>query len=585
VNTPQINKLVQVLTSRYPEYAQCFGVEGCDLSKPKWWAAYIRQSLEEQAQNNRIPEYLLTCARMAKEHDVVVPIEYIIVDHESSEYLDRKNMAYLRKELIAKRHIAGAIFTHQGRLSADPLHQLLFERECAYYGVKFLFGDAPAGTDWASTAGRQLMAQANWLRIKTIRESARAGNIGRVIKGWVPAGKTPYGYSYEADREIAPNGRILVKKAWWEVNELDPNGNPLWGSEAWVVIQIFTWIGLEGKSTYWVALELNRLEVKPRNSQIWSPAKISPIVKRHCYTGKHAYNTASYVPNPERPLGDITAEIKRTLRRPKPQEEHVPFNVPTLVDEWLWQKANSLLNERNKTKVKTIGGINALGRSRVFCPMCARRMTIRRDSQWRKYPNLVYYICTSSHEPWNPNRCGAHYIPLRWLDDLVWNNIANLLKHPALVINQQHKIANQDTELEKQLRLFEWQITEGNRRIARIQKDWEDGGTIYTPSEAQQRISEERQKIDRAKNEKTKLESSLKQLAHDKAYEGQLREALERIRDANLSQASFEDKRKIVELLDVKVYPCNDLSGALLSCAVSLEPVSHQSINIASPKL
>jgi phage-related protein len=139
--------------------------------------------------------------------------------------------------------------------------------------------------------------------------------------------------------------------------------------------------------------------------------------------------------------------------------------------------------------------------------------------------------------------------------------------------------------LEKQLRLFEWQITEGKRRIARIQKDWESGGSIYTPSEAQQRISEERQKIDRAKNEKTKLELSLRQLAQDKAYEGQLREALERIRDANLSQASFEDKRKIVELLDVNVYPCDDLSGALLSCAVSLELVSHQSISIASPKL
>lgn len=584
MKTQEIDDLVKDLTSRYPEYAQCFGVEGCDLSKPKWWAAYTRQSLEDQAKNNRLPDYLLTCAREAKKLGVVIPLEYILYDTVTGEHLERPNMKNLRN-LMAERNISGIIFPAIDRLTREPLHQQIFEVEATHYKVNVYYADAPSGNDPSSQFARTILAHAAKLVKLANRKNNRGGNIGRVARGWVPAGKTPYGYSYKADKEIAPNGRIIVKKAWWEVNELDLNGNPLWGSEAWAVIQIFTWIGLEGKSTYWAALELNRLGIKPRNSQIWSPAKISPIVKRHCYTGKHAYNTACYVPNPDRPLGDITAEIKRTLRRPKPQEEHVPFNVPTLVDEWLWQKANSLLKERDKTKVKTNGGINALGRGRVFCPMCARRMTIRRDGQWRKYPNLVYYICTSGHEPWNPNRCGAHYIPLRWLDDLVWNNIGNLLKHPALVINQQHRIANQDTALEKQLRLFEWQITEGNRRIARIQKDWEGGGTIYTPSEAQQRISEERQKIDRATNEKTKLESSLKQIAQDKAYEGQLREALERIRDANLSQASFEDKRKIVELLDVKVYPCDDLSGALLSCAVSLEPVSHQSINIASPKL
>ena len=43
-----------------------FGVRGCDLSQAGWWAAYTRQSTEEQRANSRLPEYLLTCAREAQ---------------------------------------------------------------------------------------------------------------------------------------------------------------------------------------------------------------------------------------------------------------------------------------------------------------------------------------------------------------------------------------------------------------------------------------------------------------------------------------------------------------------------------------
>ena len=171
----EIDMLVDA-AARAAGYEEGFGIRDCDLTQSDWWAAYIRQSREEQAKNNRISEYLLTSARMAKEKGLLVPREYILIDHESSEYLDRKQMLFLRKELIAKRRISGVAITHQGRLSADPLHQLYFERECSYYRVKFLFGDAPNGTDWASTAGRQMMANANWLRVTTTREGARAGN-------------------------------------------------------------------------------------------------------------------------------------------------------------------------------------------------------------------------------------------------------------------------------------------------------------------------------------------------------------------------------------------------------------------------
>ena len=127
--------------ARIAEYQDGFGVSGCDLSCGNWWAAYTRQSTREQAENDRLSEYLLTCARLAKKPEVFVPREYIIYDHVSSEDFDRPGIKRLRSELIAGRHIKGVIIPTQGRLTMDPLHQMTFEKECQYYGVQVIYGD------------------------------------------------------------------------------------------------------------------------------------------------------------------------------------------------------------------------------------------------------------------------------------------------------------------------------------------------------------------------------------------------------------------------------------------------------------
>ena len=133
--------------------------------------------------------------------------------------------------------------------------------------------------------------------------------------------------------------------------------------------------------------------------------------------------------------------------------------------------------------------------------------------------------------------------------------------------------------------LFDWQLREAKRRIARIQQDWESGGNIYTKEEANTRILEERQKLEKAAAERERLQAAISKLRDDAAHSDRMRQALEAIRDTNLERATFEDKRRIVELLDVEVYPREDRTGAQLTCAFELEPASHDSISIASPKL
>jgi hypothetical protein len=341
-------------------YENGFGIEDCDLTKPEWWAAYCRQSEEEQRHNNRVPDYLRTCALEAKKLSVIVPREYVMYDVMTGEHLERPGMIRLRR-LMAERRIAGIIFPALDRLSREPLHQQIFELEAAHYGVQLHYADAPSGNDPGSQFARTVLAHAAKLVKLANRQNNRGGNIGRVVSKNVPAGKTPYGYQYRAEYVDLGHGRRKLVKAWWEINVLDPDGKLESESEAWTVAQIFHWIGNEGRTLYWVARKLNELLVKPRYAEQWSPSLISFIVKKQLYTGHHFYNKATYVPNPSKPFGDITGAIRRTIRRSKPQTEWVPFDVPPLVSEDLWGRANRVLTQRGLAKER------GKGISKHFC--------------------------------------------------------------------------------------------------------------------------------------------------------------------------------------------------------------------------
>jgi len=155
---------------------------------------------------------------------------------------------------------------------------------------------------------------------------------------------------------------------------------------------------------------------EPRYAREWSPALISFIVKNHCYTGHHAYNKATYMPNPKKPIGDITGAVKRTVRQLKAEEERVSFEVPALVTTQLWELANNNLAERGRGRGKDGKNVEALLRGRVYCPLCKRLLSVYRDSNYR---HLKYYICATRSQGWKKERCHFPAFRVDWLDNLV----------------------------------------------------------------------------------------------------------------------------------------------------------------------
>ena len=56
-----------------------------------------------------------------------------------------------------------------------------------HFGVSYHYGDAPNGSDPISQMMRQTLAHVAKFVKLTNRKNNRAGNIGRVLKGMVPA--------------------------------------------------------------------------------------------------------------------------------------------------------------------------------------------------------------------------------------------------------------------------------------------------------------------------------------------------------------------------------------------------------------
>ena len=547
-------------------YEDGFGTPKCDLSKPIWWAAYTRQSLEEQVQNNRLPDYLRTSAQEAKKLGVVVPEEYVLYDAVTGEHLERPNMIRLRR-LMSERQIAGVIFPALDRLSREPLHQQVFEVEAAHYGVGLQYADAPSGNDPGSQFARSILAHAAKLVKLSNRKNAVGGNIGRVVKGWVPAFRAAYGYRYCRDAEIAPDGRVIIKRAWWQVDELGPDGVPLFRSPAWVVVQIFIWIGNEGRTLYWVASELNEMDIKAPEGGRWSPARVVNIARHHCYTGNHSYNAYARVPNRNRPLGDITAEVKRTLKRAKPAEERVAFKVPALVSEELWQKANDTLTERGRGRGKQGTVIQALLRGRILCPRCGKPMVVKRGGR----QHCVYYHCSKYFRPWVDNPCNFRkFIPATW-DDLVWGDICSLLRDDAWVEQQLTLEQSENDNTAKLIRLEQFKKSQAENKIAKVQEGFEC--SVYSLEEAKRRIADLQHAIGEAEKEIRRLQEAMKAQRPGTDDIAAMREELKVLRDKNLDKATFEEKLDIISKLGIKVYPSEDLKSVKVLCQLNIERV------------
>ena len=408
-------------------------------------------------------------------------------------------------------------------------------------------------------------AKANALRVKTNRDNALGGNIGRILAGKAPAPPAPYGYIYRTEKIIeARSGRARVLKAWWQIDELGPDGQPIPHSPAWVVIHIFIWLADEDRTAYWIANKLNELGIRPPCRTTWSPKTVIKIASHKSYSGKAEYNAFGRVPNPERPLGDLTLGIKKTLIRPKPESEKRTFEVPSLITEEMWINANHKLRERGRGRGKQGKSIMALFRNRMLCPKCGKPMSILRKDGGEQ----IYYYCRTHYCRWISNPCNYNrFVPGTW-DEEVWEEISVMLQNETWLDQQLTAISSESTDLEKLIRLEKFKINQAEGKIKKVQDGWEN--EFYTAKESQEKLNAHRDAIARAKSEIKRLEEQMANRGISALEAAQLQQELNALRNSNLDEATFQEKADLIAKLGIKIMPSEDLKSRKILCRINL---------------
>jgi hypothetical protein len=270
----------------------------------------------------------------------------------------------------------------------------------------------------------------------------------------------------------------------------------------------------------------------------------------------------------------------------KPESEWAKFEVPPLVSEELWNLANLNLTERGRGKGKEGKQIDALVRGRIYCPSCNRLMSIYRDSNYR---NLIYYICTSRSQGWKHKRCQIHSLRIDRIDNVVWDCVYALLKQPEWV---HRELSKQDTgksteELQKRIRLEQQKIERIQYKIRRIQDGYEADPPVYTTGEVKEKMGLYRDLISHAETEIHRLQDIMGQKAISRQTKEEAFNILESLRDTNLENASFDEKRDLIAKMGIKVYPSEDGKIVRISSTLQFVPrqmkFSSQIMSIASP--
>lgn len=249
---------------------------------------------------------------------------------------------------------------------------------------------------------------------KQIRRRMADGHASKLARGGIYRAQRPFGWCYEPPTGEGRDGRMVPVP-----------------EEQRVVRLIFDWV-LAGKTSYWIADELNRAGYHTRNGGRWYDKAVQHVVKNPIHTG--------WVPTkPSQPEA----------------EWHWVKVGPPIVTREEWQRAraqlsaNKSLSKRNAKHEYPLRKLLHCGHTLEGQPdkLCGRVLTGRADASGTRR-----YRCTRSSRGSDPavkHACG-HYVLADWIEEQVWDAVLDTFAHPEQVIAEwQRQRAGTDAQSER----------------------------------------------------------------------------------------------------------------------------------------
>ncbi|MDA1279428.1 MAG: recombinase family protein [Chloroflexi bacterium] len=366
-------------------------------------ALYARVSSQRQEDEQTVQSQLAEL-REAIAQSGEVDWDEFVDEGYSRDDLARPRLDRLR-DLVSTGDVNHVFVQSPDRLASGAKLVILFE-ELTEAGceVTFLKGDVADTPD-----GKLLLhmqgAIAEYEKTK-ISERTRRGKLYWARQGFLPVKIEPFGFRY-----IPRNDR---SRATLEVNE----------DNAQVVRSIYRWFVEDGLTLRGIAARLTSQVVPTaRGAAHWYPSVIRKILSNPAYRCELLYQQT------ERVKGE---NGRRTRTRLRPESDWIRIPVPRIVQDELWNGAQSKL-QANKAVSKRNAKREYLLRGLLFCAECGSRLAGKARNQER------FYRCNNVDKLVGSRVCNGSYISADRVEQAVWDTVSDSLRNPELLADQYRK--------------------------------------------------------------------------------------------------------------------------------------------------
>lgn len=496
-------------------------------------AVYVRVSTEDQARKGfSLSDQLLECRKKAGEGE---EIREYIDEAKSGEFMDRPALARLRQDtrdgLITK-----VVCMDPDRWSRKLLNQLIIteeiEKRAELVFVNGDYQDTPEGKLFYQMRG----AISEFEKAK-INERMSRGRRQKARQGKVVRDYGIYGYDYDAQ-----SGGLLI--------------NPYEAKVVRLIFELFTGKDRSAQGINGIAIFLTDKGIptkRGRGTGVWHRQVVRQMLMNRTYIGEfyqNRWNTEGMLGNRYRKAED---KISMTER---PREEWILIPCPAIVDNRIFEYAQSLLKEsRRRWAGKSRNKYLLSGLLR--CGYCGNTMTGVKAKNWGRYEFMYTDVKGTAG---SKNRGCGNRAKMERLDEGVWNCVAGWLGETGDIAEETEGEAPEAFE-EAELKGIELRL-EGVKRERKNLVRF----LVHSEELGQSEAGEIHRKFGQLAEEEERLTSRREELL--KASAGQeesvrrgnpLYEAAEHYLKKAPQKLELEDKRELIRLVAKEIHVFKDV--------------------------
>jgi site-specific DNA recombinase len=496
-------------------------------------AVYVRVSTRNQAEQHTIEQQLEQLLSHIQVQGWNLLDETIFRDDGySGSNLQRPGLDHLRDQ-AAMRAFDLVLVTTPDRLARKYVHQALLIEELEQNGCQVQFLDRPISQDPHDQLLLQIRGAVAEYERTLISERMRRGRLSKYRAGTLlPWTRPPYGYRTHPERPRDPTGV-----------RLDP-------AEAAVVAEIYATYLEDGMGLMSLARKLYAQRIpSPTGKLRWGLATLRGILTNPAYTGQVYACRMHYRP----------PKIRRSATHPighphdsavlAPQEEWIPVaEIPAIISQEQFNLVQGKLAKNQSFASRNNTSYQYLLRALVSCGICQLACYGRTPSG----KSYGYYVCSgkaAAVQDRRTTKCPSRFIPSQQLDELVWQDLCDLLTHPEMIARALER-AQGNSWLPQELQSRQENLRRGRvsleHQLNRLTEAYLSGVIPLVEYERRRREIEERQQA--LENQGNQLRAQVNQQKELAGLVDNIEDFCQRVQ-ASLANATFEQKRKLVELL------------------------------------